>query len=119
MIKFKIMLENRRNRGRIVGTPLLNKQRADDFLTQREANYHNIKKLIAKNKLKEAVKELIGYTIDTNDKEFSNNAITLSFSLYALLDEKNKGTLDWDDYHREALKIVNRMLDLLDEANPD
>ena len=68
---------------------------------------------IAKNKLKEAMEEIIIVT-ECTCKNTSNNAILLSLSLYSVLDAKIQGKLSWEEHHKTEVKIASRMLNLLD-----
>jgi len=72
-----------------------------------------IRNLIAENKLKKAISE-IRKCAESSCEEANKNAIVISFSIHLLHDAATKGIINFEEYNKLIIQIVNRMLNLLE-----
>lgn len=73
-----------------------------------------IRNLIAKNKLKEAINKISNLT-KSQCKNSYKNAIVISFSIHFLHNSETSGIINFEEHNKIATQIVIRMLNLLED----
>lgn len=88
-------------------------QKAPQLVLENENNKKNLKNLIAKGNISEAINELKKIII--NNEKYLNQIILLEFRFNRTNYEIRNGISNNDDSKLELTKIINNILDLIDE----